>query len=192
MELHAGLFAVGSSHDLGAFFSKENTFLLFYPCILSGMTAIILITYEEKEKWNEYAMTLPFSKAQLISSKYILSLLLSIATVSVICLVQILRSSPQEILGTLFTTIPMAIIPTALLLPFIYKFGPEKGRLAYYMVLGGIFGIMTFFARDPAMAGVIFSLIGSVSAGAGVVIASAAAFVLSWWLSIQFYQMRIF
>ncbi len=179
---------------LVARFSHGNTFLLFYPCILSGMLSMTLISYEEKEKWNEYAMTLPFSKSQLVSSKYILSLLMSLATVAVICLTQLTRvNGASSTLGMLYTLLPLSLLPAAILLPFIYKFGSEKGRLTYYMVLGGVCGLLALASNMQAVSGNDpFVLIQDPAIGAALLGICAAAFALSWYLSIRFYKKRAF
>ncbi len=179
---------------LSARFSHGNTFLLFYPCILSGMLSMTLISYEEKEKWNEYAMTLPFSRAQLVSSKYILSLMLTLITVAVILLVQLTRPEGASGLpGMLYTLLPLSLLPTAVLLPFIYKFGSEKGRLTYYMVLGGVCGLLALASNMQAVSGNDpFVLIQNPAIGAGLLGICAAVYALSWYLSIRFYQKRAF
>ncbi len=176
---------------LGGCFTEGNSFLLFYPCILSGMISMTLIAYDEKEKWNEYAMTMPLSKAQMVSCKYILSLGLGLLTVAVICLVRaVCTDTDTPLLETLLTMLPLSILPTAILLPFIYRFGPEKGRMAYYMVLGGFCGIITIAVSRQEVFDNLLSLLQSPIMGIAIPVICFLAYALSWWLSIRFYKKR--
>ncbi len=82
------------------------------------------------------------------------------------------------------TLIPVALLPVALLLPFIYKFGIEKGRILYYIVLGGACGILGFFSVEGNNTTFpTFSVLA-------VMIASLLIYSVSWLLSILFYKKR--
>ena len=53
-------------------FTGENSaFYIVYPSFLCGMMSVTLIGYDEREKWNIYSQTLPYSKTQLVSVKYV-------------------------------------------------------------------------------------------------------------------------
>ncbi len=176
-----------------SFFSDANAFLLLYPCILSGMLSMTLIAYEEKEKWNIYALTLPYSKAQLVSSKYLISLLLGLSVVALSALSQFLAMiidsavSFSQILSQISLTLPLSLVPTAFLLPFIYKFGAEKGRIAYYVVIGAfcaVLGGLGAFQGQPITLpdGNLMNVL--------VILASLLVYALSWVLSVKFYEKR--
>ncbi len=172
--------------------TEGNAFLLYYPGILIGMTAMSLITYEEKEKWHIYAATLPYTKAQIVSSKYLLTCVLSAGITLLMVTVQSLRMVATKTfdvaaLGEMgFTMLLIAVFPSALLLPFLYKFGTEKGRLFYYLGVGIMCGCISIVTTvdtvgttsaiftSPYMVGVIVFLL----------------FALSWFLSVRFYQKR--
>ncbi len=53
----------------------ENLFFLLYPTVLAGMVPINLIAYESQCKWEQFAGTLPYTRAQLVSAKYLIGLM---------------------------------------------------------------------------------------------------------------------
>ncbi len=177
---------------IAARFSEATSFMLYYPCILSGMIAMTLVSYDESAKWHIYALTLPYTRAQLVSSKYLVGLSIGGLTVVATCLVQLPRPITSfELLGILFTMLPMTLLPTALLLPFIYKLGSEKGRMAYYMVLGGFCGIASLLSNTNSLTGNgSISLVQDARVGIPVVLISALIYAASWWLSIHVFQKR--
>ncbi len=177
---------------IAARFSETTSFMLYYPCILSGMIAMTLVSYDESAKWHIYALTLPYTRAQLVSSKYLVGLSIGGGTVVSTCLVQLTRAiGSSELPGILFTMLPMTLLPTALLLPFIYKLGSEKGRMAYYMVLGGFCGIASLLSSTNSLTGNgSISLVQDAGIGIPVVLLSVLAYAVSWRLSIRFFQKR--
>ncbi len=186
------------------FFSENSSFFIYYPCIFAGVLSMSLIAYEEREKWNVYSLTLPYSRAQLVSSKYLIGLFFGLFALAATLITQAIHSDFQiyALLSLAVSMIPMILIPNALLLPFIYKLGAEKGRIAYYFIFGAfvaLIGLMSgfqLFSEAQAPVGII----GGANAPTGIliglksqffiVLVSIAIYALSWWLSIKIYQKR--
>ena len=59
-------------------FSEENMFMLFYPCVLSGIIPVSLLGYDERSKWDKYSLTLPYTRAQIVSAKYLMGLFIQL------------------------------------------------------------------------------------------------------------------
>lgn len=171
-------------------FGSTSGFIMFYPCVLSGMLSISLIAYEEREKWNVYAATLPVSKAQTVSCKYLVSLIVSSAVLCIMLLSHTLamlarHSFDITAIGGLLTALtPLCLLPTALLLPFIFWLGSEKGRMIYYFIFIS-FSIAIMYISPASALRAIGKLIGTVILAASVLIFGA-----SWLLSIRLYQER--
>ena len=68
--------------------SSGNMFFVFYPCLLAGMIPVNLLGYDERSRWTEYVGTLPYTKTQIVSAKYLIGLFTQIAMLTVICIVQ--------------------------------------------------------------------------------------------------------
>ena len=55
--------------------SSGNMFFIFYPCLLAGMIPVNLLGYDERSRWTEYVGTLPYTKTQIVSAKYLIEAL---------------------------------------------------------------------------------------------------------------------
>ncbi len=179
---------------VGGIFVEENTFLLYYPCIMCGILSMSLLSYEEKEGWGRYSLALPCSRAMLVSGKYVLSLLLALACIVLAAVSQtismVLRGSfsLEALMSIVSLALCLSLLPTALMLPFIYKYGAEKGRIAYYIVLGSFCGLLGFVMNNEMLfSPAVPQTNALVLLGAPV---AMVVFGLSWWISIGVYEKR--
>lgn len=180
---------------IAAPFSGDNLFLMMYPCILASMVPVNLLAYDAQSKWEQYAGTLPCSRAQLVSAKYLIGLFASCGVLVLIALVQSIRMAlggiPVQALGSLMamSLISSFVVP-AITLPLIFRFGPEKGRILYLVVVGMACGISaavsissspTLFSREISPELPVLGL---------ACLAAAVLYGASWYLSILFYKKR--
>nr|WP_238542789.1 ABC-2 transporter permease [Lysinibacillus boronitolerans] len=61
-----------------AIFMQQSSMLLAIIVFIVTIQAITALSYDEQSKWDKYANTLPISKADIVFSKYILSVMLMI------------------------------------------------------------------------------------------------------------------
>ena len=80
----------------------------------------------------------------------------------------------------------VSTLSSSICLPFIFKLGVEKGRTAYYVMIGFVCGASALasglFGDQPGaeiQPGIILSLLAAVSIG---------VYVLSWYMSIVFFK----
>lgn len=171
-------------------FGNGDLFFLNYPCLLTTMVPMTLISYDEREKWDVFAATLPYSRAQIVSCKYLIGLCLSVLILAVAAVGQIFRRTPggtAEFLTMLPVLLSACLLAPAVLYPFVFRFGAEKGRVVYYVVIAVVCGGSVVLQNTE-----VASLLGSLSVGslpAGVLIA-AAVYAGSWLLSIRLYAKR--
>ena len=171
-----------------------NFFLVFYPCMLCGMIPVNLIAYDERSKWDIYSALLPFTRAQIVASKYIFGLIGQAIILSLVAVVNTLRMAIaggmdwQYLIDLMGILVMFASVSIALPLPFIFKMGVEKGRMGYYMMIGlagvgsgvagGLLGDNVSAFSLPDLAVPIMLLVG------------IAVYGFSWWLSVRFYEKR--
>ena len=174
--------------------SPDNLFFTFYPAMLGGMIPTNILAYDERSRWIQYSDTLPYSRAQIVSGKYIIGL---IAQGTIIVSIGIAHAAVMISNGTFSTEafgvfmmliLTMSLISSSINLPFMFKYGVEKGRLAYYVMVGIVCGgsvaasqIMTeSTAQEINLFGVlpIVCLIG------------IGIYALSWYFSVVFYKKR--
>ena len=177
-----------------SFMSTENLIFIFYPCIISAMLPVTLLSIDERSRWLPYAATLPVTRAQIVSEKYLLGLITQGALLIVTLLVQsagmLSRGAfdAAELMSLALMLLIACLFAASIILPVMFKLGVEKGRIAYLAVIGFICGasaIANTVFRDQLQAQVTPTGLLPI-----LCIAAIALYALSWRLSILFYQKR--
>ena len=185
---------VGIGFIILSLISSGNMFFVFYPCLLCGMIPVNLLGYDERSRFTEYVSTLPYTKAQIVSAKYLIGLFAQIAILTVNCIAQSVKMGIEgnfvlkEFLVLVMLLLIMASIASSLTLPFIFKYGVEKGRGAYYVMIGVICAgsiIATTIFKDALQNKIHLNGILPIASLVGVGI-----YALSWYMSIVFYKKR--
>ena len=166
---------------------SNSIFLISYPFIIAGVLPVSLYAYDEKSGWCSYADAMPYSRAQQVSAKYI-SALVFICLVMLICTVgkALTGDSFIEDFSLLVMLCGTGLLSAAVLLPFVLKFGSEKGRWAYYAVI--IIACVIAAAVFDTGSAVALELTGA--AAACILAGCVLLFGLSWLLSIKIYEKR--
>ena len=120
---------------------EGNLFFITYPAMLCSLIPVTLQTYDERGKWDAYVGTLPVTRARLVSSKYLVGLCCSGIVLALLALVLLAanRYTPELRLFLLGITFCLSLVSPAFCLPFVFRFGTEKGRMAYYFSIGLFF-----------------------------------------------------
>ncbi|MBR3475430.1 MAG: ABC-2 transporter permease [Oscillospiraceae bacterium] len=169
----------------------ESSFFVVYPMIIGMMLPVSILSYDERFKWHIACDALPVSRAQAVSSKYILTLLLVGLVFVLTMLAQGIRLGRQGELEQLWELpgmlLPIGLVGPALLLPVIFRLGVEKGRIFYYVLVGLVAAAAVIFSsgQTPVNPTAQVQL-----PGAALVLGSLAIFALSWGLSIVLYKRR--
>lgn len=135
-----------------AYMQHSATILIFLLGILIVTIPMSAFAYDDLADFSTYALTMPITRKDLIVSKYILSLLITIvcgllALASVYLLYQLLGIDYFEGASIrdafLFTIIYMLVMNAVncILLPLNFKYGTEKGRIFFFLIFFGIGGI---------------------------------------------------
>ena len=173
--------------------NSENTFLLFYPCLLCGMIPVNLLAYDERSKWLQYSATLPYSKAQIVSAKYLIGLMAQLTVLAATLIAQTVRMylngcfSLSGLLLLLGTTLLLSAFASSIAMPFMFLWGVEKGRIAYYVMVG-IVSAAAFVINDLPMAP--GGTEETVLLTPLLCLVSAVLYGLSWYLSIKSFAKR--
>ena len=173
---------------------EDNLFFAFYPFLICGMIPVNLLAYDERSHWDIYCGTLPVTRDMVVSAKYLLGLIVQGVVFLVTALCQAVRFGLTEtfdlesylVLMSLMAIV--SLISSSITLPFMFKLGVEKGRMAYYVMIGVVCGgaaIAGFAFNEQLQATIPFGAVLAL----GVVLA-AAVYAFSWYLSIVFYRKR--
>ena len=115
----------------------------FIPVFICTMLFISTFSYDEYNKWDIYACTLPKGRLQVVRAKYLANLLLvGIAIVVTYALAFIIETTQNnldisKINELLFGCLFAVILLQSVMYPLIFKFGVEKGRIGLFV---GVFG----------------------------------------------------
>lgn len=176
-----------------SFTGDDNIFFLIYPIMIASVIPMTLVSYDEHDKWTAYSGTLPYTRAQLVSTKYLVGMCFG----SVAFLISMAATTVRMMLGGGFVLEQFAVVGTALLvlgclgpaliLPYVFKYGAEKGRIAFYITVGVFSGVAAVLAGMGFQIQTVAHGLWPLAVVAGVAL---ALYALSWWLSIRFYQKR--
>ena len=177
-----------------SFFSNDNMFFVFYPCLLCGMIPVNLLAYDERSHWMQYSGTFPYTKTQIVSGKYLIGLLAQLAVLAATGIAHGVKmyAAGNFVLGDFAVLMLLMLIVSTLsssiCLPFVFKLGVEKGRTAYYVMVGFVCGasvLASSILRGQLMGEIQPDLILGLLAIVGI-----SVYILSWYLSVMFFKKR--
>lgn len=125
--------------------SPEFFFFSAYVCMITGMLPVTLMAYDERSKWNNFTGALPYGKAEIVLSKYLIGLLMQIAVVIASLLIKIAAKGFNGILNDILVyiySISVTLVMVGIVMPFLFWLGVEKGRIAYFALVGTMFGLI--------------------------------------------------
>lgn len=173
--------------------AESNVFMIIYPVVFCGMMAVTLIGYEERSRWTLYCEAFPYSRAQIVSSKYIFTAIVILGVIVLTAIAQGIRLTVNGTMEVMSFINLIAILfllgcaAPAVLMPFIFKYGVEKGRMGYYIVIGvacAVGAVLTM--QKPDM---LFS-VSAVWMPVVCLVVGTVIFGISWRMSIRFYENR--
>ena len=174
--------------------SSENMFFVFYPCLLCGMIPVTLLGYDERSRWIQYSGTMPYTKTQIVSAKYLIGLFSQLIVLILTGVAQSVKMIVNDnFVMSDFTALMLLMLflstfSSSISLPFIFKYGVEKGRVAYYCMI--CFVCAASFWATAALnweraEGIKPYLILILLAVFGTVV-----YVFSWYMSVVLYKKR--
>ena len=123
----------------------------FLPAFLSVWLMFSTFSYDEYNKWDSYAITLPNGRKNTVRAKYLTTIILILITTFISILVTFLilmiqNKAIELITSVLISTLTITCIES-FIYPFIFKFGIEKTRIILFgvlFVIGFIGGILIY------------------------------------------------
>jgi ABC-2 type transport system permease protein len=123
-------FAMGLVNENTSMFTSMMTMV----AVLIPLTAM---AYDERSKWDRYALTMPISRKNMVMSRYLLGLIFLIVAFVLSMLVNMVISNMKTAENTLvvlggFST---GLMLMSVIFPLLFKFGVEKGRIFMMIVI---------------------------------------------------------
>ena len=170
-------------------------FFIVYAGFLMGMMPMTLLAYDQASKFSEYSGVLPVTKEQLVGSKYIIGLcglvLAEAFAAAALGVAQLHWAAVDSalVISTLVQVGMTTLLGSTILLPLSYRFGYEKAKYAFYLVVGLVAALMGFGVsanEDGLVRNLLPQSISSLGL-LGIAVAALTLYALSWRLSVAWY-----
>ena len=112
--------------------------------VMVVMLPMNVFAYDKQAKWDTYGLALPVGRTKTVAARYLCVLLLCLLSVGLTAILGVMLyaagrvEEPVEFLVSCAVTGLMAVLVNAIMLPFLYKFGPERARMMFFGIMGGI------------------------------------------------------
>lgn len=173
-------------------------FISLYAFAFLGMIPLVLIAYDEQEKWNIYSLTLPVNKLQYVSSKYLtgfINLFLCAVIYTVLLFAKFGASAENVTAGV--TGMAIGLLLGTVNMPFTFALGYIKGRIAnivFMLLLFGFAGALMSSKNSEMAADFFQKNQAAVNVPVCVILALSSIFLyfLSMLVSVFLYKKRSF
>ncbi len=173
---------------------RQNLFFVFYPCLLCGMIPANLLAYDERSRWTQYSGALPYTRAQIVSGKYLVGLITQGGMFLAVGIAQAVRMNLAgafqlgEFALFMVSIFAVAAVTSSICLPFVFRWGVEKGRIAYYCMIG--LTCAGGYAASALFDGGIQLAVSQGLLSAILCLAGAGVYAVSWLASIALYRRK--
>ena len=125
-----------------AIFMEDASFIIGYMTFVGSLFTLSTISYDEFDNGNAFLFSLPITRKDYILEKYGFGLIVGgISWLFAIIVTVVVEIIKDTILIALII-LPILLIILAVMLPFQFKFGGEKSRVAIIGAIGLIFIIV--------------------------------------------------
>lgn len=158
-------------------FTTENTFFIVsYLTFICSIFSINAIAYDEFGNGYSFLFTLPVDVKNYVTSKYIFSVIMTVASAVISFLiasvVSVVKGKGGEIAEYGIPTlgiVALVFVYLAILIPLELKFGSEKSRMLIFGVIGGsmavIFAVVKMVGQNQELANRCMGIINGLSIG---------------------------
>lgn len=174
---------------MGAILPDFSLFLQLYPTLLCSMIPYSLLAQDERSHWLQYSAALPYTRAQIVSAKYLVGLIAQGVVLAVTAVIQVVTQhfTPAAL------AIPLSIqagcaLSSSLTLPLGFRYGTEKGRALNAILIGAFSGVSVLF---PSIGGFVPDILREgLTPFLLLTVCSLLVYLLSWRLSIHLFRKR--
>ena len=174
----------------------EFSFLSSFMSLLCILLVVNVFSYDEQAKWDKYAAALPGGRRAVVQARYVFTLIVSAGAVvlggAVGAAACLLDPTTGEMLWEMVLSTAaggsVGILLNAVMLPLMFKFGVQKGRLYLALVLAILFG--AFLGGVAALASAVQEPSVLILPLAAIPAAGLLALVPSYFLSLRIFRKK--
>lgn len=118
-------------------FMQTNIFPLMFSILFISATLVNLLYYDDFYKWNTFEITMPVSRKEIVTEKYLILLIILIPSILISSSIYFfINKDIFSTLNILYALLSIGLILPIIIFPFYYKFGYGKARLMTLIVSG--------------------------------------------------------
>ena len=168
--------------------------MLRQALLFCGLIPVTLLGYDERSGWVQYSGTMPYTKTQIVSEKYLISLFAQLTMLVATGIAQAVKMTLtgvfilEDFAVLMLLMLTVSTLASSIPLPFIFKMGVEKGRVAYYVMMGFVCGasvLISGFLKGQPAAEIKPNWVLEILAVIGI-----GTYFFSWYMSVVFHKKR--
>ena len=116
-----------------------------FMMVMVAMLPMNVFAYDKQAQWDVYGLSLPVGRTKTVAARYLAVLIMFTASAvltTVLGVVLTIAGRMEESLGEYLLAcaicVVMSMLVNAMMLPILYKFGPERARIMFFGVMGVI------------------------------------------------------
>lgn len=121
--------------------------------MLAVLIPITAVAYDDLSGWNGFALSMPVSRADLVTARYLFTEMIMVAMAVITCAEYIAVS--RNIGEAVMTTVLLYAVSNlmfAVIMPIILKFGVQKARAIFMVIAAGAAALIVWLSGDRASA----------------------------------------
>ena len=126
-------------------FSPETDLFSTMLIVVVMMLPMNCFSWDSYTKWDSYAMALPVRRRTVVAARYVLVLLTALGALAMMAALALLSGAIHggvDWNGFLFSSLISmagALVINMVMLPLLYKYGPERARVMIIVVMAVVF-----------------------------------------------------
>ncbi|MCI8537157.1 MAG: ABC-2 transporter permease [Oscillospiraceae bacterium] len=169
---------------------ENNSMMGAMAVIIVMIVPLNCFSWDNLAKWDTYAMALPVSRRAIVGGRYLCMLLISAVSLTYVLLTGVVQALVKHddwlepvLVG--LACLAVALVIDAIMLPVVYKFGPEKARFIILPIVGLPTGLSAFLALQSKRGNITLPDLSwleaylPVALPVGTVLAVLASFLIS-------------
>lgn len=136
-------------------------FFAGFAVVFLSMLPIAAMGFDERSKWDHYAVTMPYSRKEIVVSKYILTALgsmtavvLFIVSAAIKMIIEKSTTGFMDLINQAVLMLSFGLLYSTISMPVMFKFGVDKGRLWLILItvlaIAGVGSLLSFFESDAS------------------------------------------
>lgn len=116
-----------------------------FMMVMVSMLPMNVFAYDKQAKWDVYGLSLPVGRTKTVAARYLAVLIMFAASAVLTTVLGValniagrMEERLEEYLLSCAICVVIAMLINAVMLPLLYKFGPERARIMLFGVMGVI------------------------------------------------------